>query len=604
MSLLRWVLILLSACLSLPAQIPVAAGGEPAYRLRIPATYPSTLKGLLVTHGYDADCCGDESQSVHLIASQADFDQLRGAGFAPQVLEQARPFGAPGGTRNGNPIPTGYNDLAAINASLNATASTFPTLAAVHDATASWGPGSTYEGRAINIIKISDNVGVDEDEPEVLFVSCHHCREIVTPEIALDIIARLTTGYGNDPTITALVDQYEIWVAPVCNPDGLEYVWNVNNLWRKNRKDFGNGQFGVDLNRNYDLNWQALCGASNSPSSNVYRGPAPGSEEETQTIVGLSQARNFAKVMDFHSYGQEVLQTYNCAPLPPTIESWIDNEAVALANTASYATRDPSADGEHYQWQIKTSTSYAFLTETHTVFQPTYASALAEVASVWPLNLAFLQRPIPLVGHVTDSQTGAPVAAQVSIVGVTWSNGETRRSEPQFGRYHLHLPAGTHQVTFDAPGYVSQTVSVTVTANGTTVQDVMLTAGGPFTFVASTSGGGVGDFSMDLYNLPTGTEVGFTLFSLQTSQPVGTGNLFGIVPDLLTFDSLLSPPGPTNPLHWSQPFVPGVFPLGTFTLPPGAVQVPAGTQVDGVAIAAAPFYLQLLGQSQVVRLTF
>ncbi|NRA95730.1 MAG: carboxypeptidase regulatory-like domain-containing protein [Planctomycetes bacterium] len=445
---------------------------------------------------------------------------------------------------------------------------------------------------------------MDEDEPEVLFVACHHCREIVTPEIGLDIIGRLTTGYGSDPAITALVDQYEIWVAPVCNPDGLEYVWNVNNLWRKNRKDFGNGEFGVDLNRNYDLNWQSLCGASNNPTSNVYRGPSPQSEAEVQTIVGLSQARNFAKVMDFHSYGQEVLQGYNCAAMPSLIDTWIDNEAAALANPISFNTRDPSADGEHYQWQIKASTAYAFLAETHTSFQPTHPSALTEAAAVWPMNLAFLQRPLPLVGHVTDASTGAPVAAGVSIVGLTWSNGETRRSEPQYGRYHLNLPAGTHQVQFDAPGYAPQTVTVTTTGNGTTVQDVMLMQGGPFALAAFTSGGGVGDFTMDLYNLPPGTGVGFTLFSLQTAQPVGTGGLFGLAPDLLTIESLVSPPGPTNPLHWSQPFVPGVFPLGPLTLPPGTVQIPAGTRVDGVAIAATPAYLQLLAQSSVVRLTF
>ena len=126
-------------------------------------------------------------------------------------------------------------------------------------------------------MKISDNVAVDEGEPTVMLVSAHHCRELVTPVIALDIVDRLTSGYGSDPAIDAIVDGQEIWVAPVWNPDGYEYVFDVDNLWRKNRRVFIDG-VGVDLNRNYPQNWDTECGGDLDVPSNNSRGPAPASE--------------------------------------------------------------------------------------------------------------------------------------------------------------------------------------------------------------------------------------------------------------------------------------------------------------------------------------
>jgi hypothetical protein len=60
--------------------------------------------------------------------------------------------------------------------------------------------------------------------------------------------------------------------------------------------------------------------------------------------------------------------------------------------------------------------SYAFLIETHTQFQPSYASALSEAALVWPGVLTVLERPIPVWGHVTDQTTGEPIAARVELL--------------------------------------------------------------------------------------------------------------------------------------------------------------------------------------------
>jgi hypothetical protein len=54
-------------------------------------------------------------------------------------------------------------------------------------------------------------------------------------------------------TLTQILDTQEVWIAPIWNPDGYVYVFEQDNTWRKNRRDNGDGTFGVDQNRNYPL---------------------------------------------------------------------------------------------------------------------------------------------------------------------------------------------------------------------------------------------------------------------------------------------------------------------------------------------------------------
>ena len=56
--------------------------------------------------------------------------------------------------------------------------------------------GQSYEGRQIWGIKISDNVAVDENEPEVLIHGLTHARERASNEEALSLIQLLTGSYA------------------------------------------------------------------------------------------------------------------------------------------------------------------------------------------------------------------------------------------------------------------------------------------------------------------------------------------------------------------------------------------------------------------------
>ncbi|RZS34877.1 carboxypeptidase T [Herbihabitans rhizosphaerae] len=170
--------------------------------------------------------------------------------------------------------------------------------------------GKSHEGRDIPVIKISDNVAQDEDEPEVVFGCNIHAREHLTAEMCLRIAARYTDGYASDATIKDMVDNREIYIIPMQNPDGIEYDIASGQYrgWRKNRE----GQ-GTDLNRNFNFKWGCCGGSSGSPSSETYRGPSAASAPETKAIQGFVDSRvvngkqQIKTHIDFHTYSELVL---------------------------------------------------------------------------------------------------------------------------------------------------------------------------------------------------------------------------------------------------------------------------------------------------------
>jgi carboxypeptidase T len=175
--------------------------------------------------------------------------------------------------------------------------------------------GSTHEGRDILAVKISDNPSEDENEPGALFFGGQHAREWIAKEVPLYIAQYLTDNYETDAEVKHLVDNCEIWIVPLVNPDGYEYSRTVDRMWRKNRRDNGDGTFGVDLNRNWSYMWGGPNSSSNT-NNNGYRGPSAFSEPETQAIRDLALAHDFEIMMDYHSWGQVTAYPWAYTPDP------------------------------------------------------------------------------------------------------------------------------------------------------------------------------------------------------------------------------------------------------------------------------------------------
>ncbi|MFQ6127529.1 MAG: M14 family zinc carboxypeptidase [Thermoplasmata archaeon] len=194
--------------------------------------------------------------------------------------------------------------------------------------------GNTYQGRGIWALKISDNPQIEEDEPEVYFNCLHHAREWLATEVCLYIIKTLTGGYGVNQTITDIVDQRQVWIIPMVNPDGRAFDGGDDprsyTNWRKNRSPNWDGTFGTDLNRNYDYMWGG-AGASDQPRSQTYRGPGPFSETESSSIRDFVAQHNFVFSISYHSFSQLILY-----PWGNTVNTTEDNLLFStLANEMS-----------------------------------------------------------------------------------------------------------------------------------------------------------------------------------------------------------------------------------------------------------------------------
>jgi murein tripeptide amidase MpaA len=177
--------------------------------------------------------------------------------------------------------------------------------------------GQSLEGRNIYALKISDQAASDEPEAEILFLGCHHAREWISVEVPLLLARHLLEQYTADENVKALVDNAEIWIVPIVNPDGLEYSIHVYRYWRKNRRLNADGSYGVDPNRNYGYQWGLDDeGSSPDPSSAVYRGTGPFSEPETQIVRDLVEQREFRALISYHNYTQIIIYPWGYTDEP------------------------------------------------------------------------------------------------------------------------------------------------------------------------------------------------------------------------------------------------------------------------------------------------
>ena len=303
--------------------------------------------------------------------------------------------------------------------------------------------GDSYEkvvgsaDRDILAIKISDNVQVDEDEPEVLVVGLHHAREWSTSELVLELADNLTDEYGNDTRISWLVDNREIWIVPVVNPDGLDYSLAHDQWWRKNRHVNPDGSYGVDLNRNYagSMNGDPAgdwggAGASHVPSDEVYCGPAPFSEPETQAIMNLVLSHDFEIAIDFHSYSQLVLWPWgyagNVTPDDADLVRIGNSFAALNGYTAEQSIGLYPTTGDSIDWLYGGMDIYAFCFEVGLEFHP---AKTADVLSIIGNNLPPAILGIELAGDREERPfqiSHSPVASRAySPIGFGLAAGIT-----------------------------------------------------------------------------------------------------------------------------------------------------------------------------------
>jgi carboxypeptidase T len=232
----------------------------------------------------------------------------------------------------------GFHTYAEMSAYVKKLADAYPAI--VHR----FSIGQSYQGRRLWAVKISDNVNVDENEPEVLFDGLHHAREHMSLEMTLQIYNWLVNGYGKDSQVTSLINSREIWIVFAVNPDGAEYdiAGGRYHLWRKNRQPTPKPPYiGTDLNRNYSYHWGCCAGSSTNPANLMYRGPKPFSAPETRAMRDFINSRvvhgrqQIRTAITFHTSGRLVMWPYGYtyANVPPDMTALDQRTFVAFGKS-------------------------------------------------------------------------------------------------------------------------------------------------------------------------------------------------------------------------------------------------------------------------------
>ncbi len=441
---------------------------------------------LLANHGGD----GPEIEPLLLAAAQVLLD----AGADPNLADtndctalqyaqarQHRPLaeliatygGKPGSGTLGEPgTRDGYPTYAELEALLADTVATYPDLCRLVNI------GQSHLGRDMWALKITDNPGIEEDEPEVMYTTTMHGDEIMGVALCVNLIDLLTSNYGSDPRLTNMVDEMEIWIMPCMNPDG--YVSGTRY----------NAQ-GADLNRSFPdpfsspnntpdgrptevgvmMNW---CWDHTFVLAASYHGGALLVNYPYDNNEGGNSVYTASPDDDLHIYISEEYSRYN-SPMwnSPYFYHGISNGA------AWYAI-----DGGIQDWVYRYEGGHTVTIEVSDDKNP----PASQIPTFWNQNrdsmLAYLETSlIGVRGVVTDANSGAPVQAVI----IADERESLTYTDPEVGDYHRLLLPGTYTIRVEADGYDPVIIpDVVVSAGDATRLDVQL--GAPAQVVAPNGG--------------------------------------------------------------------------------------------------------------------
>jgi carboxypeptidase T len=299
------------------------------------------------------------SDSVGFVGTQADIQKLKSMGFKLKVSDLSqRKLDFPSSDK-------AFHNYTELVAALDSIAQQYPKI------TQRFSIGKSLEGRDLAGIRISGSSKRDT-LPTAIFMGGHHAREHLSVEIPLKLAEYLASKYDTDARVRDLIDSREVLIVPMINPDGAEYDIQDSNYkyWRKNRRKNSDGSYGVDLNRNYNAGFGGP-GASSSPSSDTFHGPAAFSEPETQAVRDWVRARRKTTVLlSFHTFSELVLWPYGHTndQVPSKIDQQIFETMGKKMATWNHYTPQKSSDlylasGDTTDWAYEELKIFAFTFE-------------------------------------------------------------------------------------------------------------------------------------------------------------------------------------------------------------------------------------------------
>lgn len=310
--------------------------------------------------------------------------------------------------------------------------------------------GQTVQGRTMWALCISDNVGIEEDEPEFRYVSTMHGDEVVGVELCLMLIDELTSQYGVDPYITALVDEIEIWIVPCMNPDG--HVANT----RENAN-------GVNLNRNFPDPYT-------SPQNTT-----AGRQPETANIMNWCFNRSFTLAANYHCGALVVNYPYDANATAAAVFTPTPDEDLFVLISELYSQYNtPMWNSSYFYHGITNGAdwysiygglqdwSYVYMGTNEVTIEVSESDrpSASQLPQFWQENrdamLSYMETCLTGIrGRVVSAEDDTPLAATVRIV----DRDHDVFTDPDVGDYHRMVEPGVYDLHIAAGGYDPEIVT-------------------------------------------------------------------------------------------------------------------------------------------------
>ncbi len=312
--------------------------------------------------------------------------------------------------------------------------------------------GTSINGKLVLALKISDQPSLNEEEPEVFYTSTIHGDETGGYILMLRLIDYLLKNYNLDNRVRNLVDNLEIWINPLANPDG---TYNNGDIITTPTRFNANG---YDLNRNFP---------------DLFT-PFTIKQKETLAMMKFLRKHRFILSANFHS-GAEVVnypwdRWYDKLHAD---DGWFYNISRAYADTvhnysvSSYMNFLDNGVTRGAEWYIIYGGRQDFVTyelqgrEVTIELDDNFITPAAQLSLLWQNNwhslLGYLENALyGIHGVVLDSKTEEPVAAKVLISGHDKDSSHIY-SDTLTGRFVRLLEPGIWNMTFSASGYKDTT---------------------------------------------------------------------------------------------------------------------------------------------------
>ena len=417
---------------------------------------------------------GDNAFAYASVKEMEKFQQL-GITFtklpAPGITDENLLIKGPSeikGTNTWNYYPT-YEGFIQI---MNDFHTTYPNLCSILEI------GTTVQGRKLLVAKIHSNV--NSGNPEFLYSGTMHGDETTGYVLLMHLIDYLLSNYGTNPKVTSLVDNLDIYIAPLANPDGTYHGGNssVNGATRYNAHS-------IDLNRNYP---DPVGGQH--PDGNAW-------QPETQAFMNFADDHHIILSANTHGGAEVVNYPWDTwFKRHPDTDWWILVSKEYADSCQFYGKPGYMSDfgvgyTNGYDWYRAVGGRQDYMTyfqngrEFTLEISNTKLLPTNQLEDHWEYNyrsfMSYMyQATYGVRGVITDTITGAPVKAEVFVLNHDADSSWVYSYND--GRYFRPIKAGTWKFRFSANGYVTKTIDVTVNDYQALKLDVQLVPVGVWSF--------------------------------------------------------------------------------------------------------------------------